>query len=242
MPSVTWQHLLHDTALRMSALVGSLKTDITTTYDTAVLTNANFKSAAWPFNSFRDALVMAVSDFSWAIADTGGHPWRPHVGASITAGLATGVQMPSVAINTKDIIGVFGAVFDSSDNHPLTEQPLDVVRRANQESTWRTYPVYWFKIDGGFIYHTRPFVEVECCTLSQADLLTGFLANTPIPLPDVLRPALMARAVSVLTKDQAFIEQAATFRTYSDEALNRIRSGLITLPNKTLPTPTVTTT
>lgn len=237
--SLTYQQMLHDVAIRLNALVGTNKTTIAATYDVATLNATHFKSADWPFNSFRDAQIMAVADFSWAIADTGGHPWRSTVGPSVTPGLASGVAPPAEAANSVPIIGVWGAVRDSADNLPLTEQPLDLIRRINQEP-WRTYPVYYFKFDGDSIYHTRPFVEIECCTYSQDAQLTIWNSGTgAIPLPEVLRPALAARAISILTKDGAFADQAAVYREYSNDALTRIRAGLTTLPSKTLPSPTM---
>lgn len=237
---LTYQHILHDVAIRLSALSGTSVFDINATYNIANLASTNFKSADWPFGSFRDSILMAVGDFVWAIADTGGHPWRAGFPA-VTAPVATGVDMPSIATNNKEIVGVWGAVYDSTDNTPLTEQPLEVIRRANQ-STWRTYPLYYFKFDGNRIHHTRPFVEVECCTFSLADQITLWNANGFVPLPSVLRLALGARALALMTKDGAWESQARIYADYADAALARIRMGLTTLPAKTLPSPTVSAT
>lgn len=246
MSEVTYQDLLHDTAIRLNALVGTQKAIITATYNTAALTDANFKSADWPFGAFRDAILMAVADYAWAIADTGSHPWRAAL-SSLTPVLSGGDALPGTVTITdpdtlaeieRQVIGVWGAVTDVGNSQPLTEQPLDLIRRVVL-SDWRTYDVYWFKFDGGHIFHTRPSVLIECCAYSQAEQLAAFEANETIPLPDVLRPAIAARAVSLLTKDGAFADQAGIYKTYSDEALTRIRGGLTTLPAKTLPTPTI---
>lgn len=238
---LSYQHLLHDVAIRLSAITGTSVVNINLTYDMATLGATNLKSADWPFGSFRDSLIMAVEDFAWAIADTGGHPWRSSVGPSMTPPLASGAATPLLAANNKEIIGVWGSVFDSDDNTPLTEQPLDVVRRIRQE-TWRTYPTYYFKIDGDRIVHTRPFVKVECCTFSQADQLTQWSGPGLVPLPSVLRLAIVSRALSLMTKDGAWESQARIYADYADAALMRIRGGLTTLPNKTLPSPTVSAT
>lgn len=240
MINLTYQHLLHDVALRMNALVGGDVTAASTTYDNEVLDVSHFKSADWPFNSFRDAILMAVEDFSWAVADTGGHPWRA-LFASTTPPLPNHAELPTTSSSLREIIGIWGAVYDSTDDNELTEQPLDVIRRAAQE-TWRKYPLYYFKIDGGRITHTRQNVTIECCVFSQNDELTKWASNGKPSLPDVLRPAIMARAIALMTKDGAFEGQAAIYRGYSDEALARIRAGLTTLPAKTLPSPTVSQT
>jgi hypothetical protein len=237
MIDLTYQQILHDVALRLNALTGTSVGLVSATYDNANLNASHFKSADWPFNSFRDTIVMAVGDFAWTIADTGSHPWRASL-AAVTAPLATGVTLPSVAANNREIIGVLGSVRDSVSNIPLTEQPLDVIRRANQ-STWRTYPLYYFKIDGSSIEHTRPFVEVECCTYSHAEQLTLWNANGLMPLPSALRAAIGARAISLLTKDSAWESQARIYRDYSNDALTAIRGGLTTIPSKALPGPTM---
>lgn len=238
MISLTYQQVLHDVALRVSALVGTSVTTISATYDNAVLNATHFKSADWPFNSFRDAIIMAVSDYSWAIADTGGHPWRANFSTD-TAALADGTALPSTTPTNKEIIGVWGAVRDNVDHKPLTEKPLEIVRRAAQE-TWRTYPLYYFKMDSGHIYHTRTQVVVECCFYSQADQLTLFGANGAIPLPDALRLGLVSNTLATLTKDGAWESQARIYKDYDTEMKARIRAGLTTVPSKTLPSPTVT--
>lgn len=240
MINVRYQDLLHDVALRMNALVGGDVTAINTTYNVAVLNASHFKSVDWPFASFKAAILMAVADFAWAIADTGGHPWRSQLGA-LTTSLANQAALPSLSAAGREIIGAWGVVRDATSGIPLTEQPLDVVRRIVQE-TWRKYPLYFFKIDGNYIEHTRTNVVIECCTYSKTEQSTAFDANTEMLLPDVLQLPVVARTISIMTKDGAFEGQAALYRAYGDEALMRIRSGLTTLPAKTLPSPTVSQT
>lgn len=237
--SLTYQHLLHAVAIRTNALVGTQVATISATYDAANLTAANFKSADWPFNSFRDAILMAVEDFAWTIADTAGHPWRAYL-TDVTIPLAAGAIMPSLSVLGKPIIGAWGAVKDL-DGTVLTEQPLDVVRRIMKE-TWRIVPVYFYKFDGNTLLHTRPSVFVECCTFSRSEQLGVQLANGQVPLPDVLEPALVARALSLLHKDGAWANQAAVYRGYSDDAAMVIRKGLSTLPAKSLPSPSISVT
>lgn len=228
MINVTYQNLLHDVALRVSALAGSNVTQINASYDTAVLTAANFKSADWPFNSFRDAILMAMGEFAWAIADTSGHPWRQYL-RSQTGLLNTRVPLPVLSDANREIIGVFGTVFDSVDGIPLIEQPVDVVRRIVREA-WRTYPLYFYAFSGMRIEHTRGFVRIECCHYSRTVELANFNAGLQIPLPDPAQAGVMARAVSILTKDGAWESQARIYRDYSEEALKAIRLGATQLP------------
>lgn len=229
MLNVTYQNLLHDAAIRVSALVGSNKVDITATYDTAVLTAANFKSADWPFNSFRDAILMAMAEFAWAVADTPGHPWRQYLRGE-TVALSTNSFLPTVSSINREIIGVLGAVFDHTDGTTLIQQPVDVVLRINRETAWRVVPTYFYAFSGMLVHHTRVNVRIECCHYSNTVELASFNANSQIPLPDPIRAGVVARAVSILTKDGAWESQARIYRDYSEEALKAIRSGATELP------------
>jgi len=234
MIDLTYQHLLHQTAIRVNALVGSTVTNISTTYDTATLAAVNFKSADWPFNSFRDTLIMAVADFSLAIADTRGHVWRAYLSA-LTFDLPNHSAIPATASNGKEIIGVPGDVFDSADSTKLEPRPLDIIRRINQE-TWRVYQLYYYYIGSGLrIEHTRPNVKVECCTYSRSDQLTNWNGAGLVPLPSVLESAIVSRAISLMTKDGAFAEQAAIYRVYSNQAEANIGEAKTAMPEIKLP-------
>lgn len=234
MIDLSYQTLLRQTALRMNALVGVTVAEIAATYDTATLTAANFKSADWPFNSFRDTLLMAVADFSLAIADTSGHVWRTYL-ADVTEDLSNHDQLPLVSANNREIIGVPGDVFDSTDETKLEERPLDVVRRINQQD-WRTYPLYFFNIGNGLrIEHTRPAVKVECCSYSRAAQLVAWNTTGLVPLPSVLEPGIVSRAISLMVRDSSLVDQATLYRTYSEQALANIRAGSTQLPEVKLP-------
>lgn len=240
MPTVTYQDLLHETVLRMRALQGVQAATINPQYDIAVLTAANVKGADWPFYSYRAAILMAEQDFATTIANVGSHPWR-RVMAALTAAIANGGELPSSITvgSARDVIGIAGTVRDSADiTKVCTEQPLEVVRRAAQE-TWRVCPLYYFKIDGRYIYHTRANVVVECCVYSHAVQYAAFNANGAMLLPDVLQPAIVARAVSLMTSDEAFVTQAKVYRDYSNEQIEAIYKGLTTAPSKSLPNPTM---
>src|SRR5688500_13327839 len=125
MIDLSYQHLLHQVAIRMNALTGSHVTAIWLTYDKPVLGVNDFKSADWPINSFRDSIIMAVADFSLAIADTKGHVWRSYLEDETTA-LPNPTLIPHVSVTGLEIIGVPGDVFDAVDGTKLDEMPLDL--------------------------------------------------------------------------------------------------------------------
>lgn len=231
----SYQQLLHNVALRMSALAGTQKAQVEASYNTAVLSEANLKSADWPFGSLRDAVIMAIADFRWAVADTGSHPWRSWMSETISP-LAYGTGLPAKVGNAA-IIGVWGPVKDVATGIQLTEQPLEVIRRIRAE-TWRKYPLYYFKITDRLIEHTVAEVSVGCCVYDRDTELTGFDNNDPVTLPDVLELPITARAISLLTRDGAYVKQAAEYTAFADSALARIRAGFTTVTSKTMPGPT----
>jgi hypothetical protein len=231
--SLTYQQLLHDVALRMNALVGAQFAALQTTYTTTPLTQANFKSADWPFDSFRDAIIMAEETVAQAIASTPSHPWRAYLDSQ-SASLANGVALPSIDTSSNPIIGVYGGVVDTGDGKPCTRQPIEVVRRTVQE-TWRLYPLYIYATDGNRIYHSRPSVRLNVCKYNQTTQLTAFAANGNSVLPDAARSVIVAVAVSLMLKEKSNVDGAALYSTYAEAALREIRAGAIPVPTKPLP-------
>lgn len=234
--TVTYQQLLRDTAIRLSALVGSQKTTITATYDTATLTDAHFKSADWPFGAFRDAILMAEEDFAWAVADTANHPWRSGI-LSTTSSLADASNLPPVETGGRRIIGVLGAVYDATDGTECLQGELDEIMRVRRLQTAGvlTLPVYLYRLDGQRIRHTRTNVVIEVCYFDREVRLAAFNTNLNMLLSDVLEFPIVARAVSILTKETAFADQAAVYDRYATSALMRIRDGLTSVGNKAIP-------
>lgn len=239
--ATTYQQLLHSTALRANALVGSQAAALETTYATATLTSANFNSADFPFTSFRDAILQAEQDFVSAVGFTGEHSWRRSI-RGVTAALTSPSVLPLIDSNSKPVVGIWGAVYDSSDGTHLVEMPVDVItRRVRNANAHYVTPVYYYKIDGQRIIHTRTSVVLECCIYSRADQVTAYDANGNMLLPDPAEPGIVARALSFIFRDGVYAEQAAVWRQYSDEALMMIRSGVANIVPRSVPTPVTQT-
>lgn len=231
--SLAYQQLLRGVALRLNALVGSQVATLAASYDTATLTATQFKSADFPFNSFRDAIIMSVGEFAWAIADTANHPWRGVLPQTVSSNIANGGAVPTTGIGIPDYI------IDSTDFTQLTEQPLEVVQRIVRE-TWRLYGTYFYKILGKKVYHTRPLVNIAVLTFDRTTEVTAFNAAGNCVLPDVLEAAITARSLSNMLKNTELEDKAAVYRIYSDEALAAIRAGSTTVNPMPAPIPRAT--
>lgn len=227
--SVPYQQLLHDVGLRMNSLIGGQVAPLEATYATAVLTAANFKSADFPFTSFRDAILMAESQFAHAAAvshdehGTGNHTWRSSM-ADVTAALANGAVIPSTGSGGNSIIGAYGEVIDGTDGVLMTRKPLEYVRRIKAE-TWRTYPLHFYRIIGRRIFHTRTTAIIGVCVYNRVTQLAAWNAGGNMLLPDTAEPGIAALAVSLMTRDNAYAAQAAIYHTYAGEALVLVSAG-----------------
>ncbi len=223
--SCTYRTIEAEVGLRVNALVGATAATLETSYTTSPLTTSQFQSTIFNFTSFQDAILDAEGVLANAIAETGDHPWRQYI-ASTTANQANASTLPSTSTGSKPIIGIWGAVVDASDSTPCSQMPLDMVRRraANAATTY-VCPVYWYNIVGGRIEHTRTNVKVECCIYSRSDQATAFAAGN-ILLPDSLSGAYVAGALSVLMRDDEFVEQASKYADYFNSVLGSIRKGL----------------
>lgn len=237
--ATTYQQLLHSVGLRANALVGAQAAALETTYANTVLTSANFNSADFPFTSFRDAILQAEQDFVNAVAFTGEHPWK--VATSIcgtSSAVVSGAFLPIVDNAARPVVGLYGMIKDAADGIACVEMPMDVItRRVRNANSHYVTPVYYYKIDGQRIYHTRTGVVVDVTVYDRGAQVSSFNSNGNMLLPDPAEPGIVARALSFIFRDGVYAEQAAIWRQYSDEALIMIRSGIANIIPRSVPTP-----
>lgn len=237
--SLSYGTILRQAGLRLNALVGTTASALETTYSSST-DSSDFDSADFPFTSFVDACLSVEEKLATAIANVGNHPWRRLL-LSQTADIAHEALIPSTDSSSNTIIGVLGSVFDSSDGTALTEMSLDDIRIAVRNSnSWVLVPVYGYKIDGNRIHHTRTNIKIDVCTYNRTTRATaiGTLTNS-ILLPDVLEEAYVSGIVSMMVRDDAFMQQAQVYRAYLYETLQMIDKGLTSVPPKSIPGPTL---
>lgn len=236
---VSYSQIIRGIALRAGLLRGGSLPSLETSYASNPITAFDFTDVdAGTFQSTKDAALLAEEDFAQTIANVGNHPWRKLLGSQ-TAAIATGAEVPATNSGGTQIIGIYGSIRNSSSGIVCTEQPLEVVRRIAAE-TWRTYPLYYYKIDGTRIYHTRTNVVIDVCGYSRTAQAVALEANGSMLLPDVLEGALVARGMCYLyRKDLA--ADVGVYRQYADEVAQMIREGLTSVPSKSVPGPSMTT-
>jgi hypothetical protein len=152
---------------------------------------------------------------------------------STTAALANKADLPSVDINSEQIIGQYGSVYDASDGTVCRMKPVGPImrRNANPGGFFRV-SVYWYSMDDLRIYHTRTNVKADVCVYSRSVQSTAFDNDSNMLLPDSLADAIVCGAVGELVRDDEFMQQAQSYRSYYNEVENGIRNGLHSVPSK----------
>jgi hypothetical protein len=241
--SIPYHDIVASVALRINALADStLPDELQTAFTTRPLTSANFDSSIFPFDDIKGAVKKAVATFKLAIANKGGHPWRNYPGlASVTDFVNNGGDLPGQDENGLSIIGVWGTVFDATDNRRLIEAPLDQIMRSNALTTIYLLEQYKFKIDDQKLWHTRPIsrVKIKVCIYDGITEQEAIDNNDDMTLPDVLEPAVMSAAIGMLVRDDEFMGQAGMYAQYAGAWLDAIGSGLMSVVSKAIPGPSV---
>lgn len=226
--SVSYHNLVRQVAYNVGALRGARTQEIATSY-AAPITAVELNDTAPPLQVLFDVVLRAEQEFANVIATTGNHPWRTSLRA-FTANLADKALLPAVDSAGKDIIGVYGPVRDATDNTPLVEMPLAVVaRRVRNANNHYLISVYYYKIDGSIIRHTRTNVTVEVCSYDRTVQAIAVAADGVMVLPDTLEAALVDRATCLLNPKHN--------PEYANAMIGAIKAGLTSVPSRSAPLP-----
>lgn len=217
---------MRNVAVRINALTGATQpAELEAAYTIDPLTAGDvLGSAVFNFSAIRDAVLLSEQKLAQTIAETADHAWRAKL-ISQTNTLASGATLPSEDENGLSIIGLYGSVFDSTDNRTLFEQPAEVIeRRLATPALWKI-PVYHYAMRGDSITHTRTLVRIEVCVWDYLNQQTAIEANDDMLLPDVLEEAVICGAISMLVRDDEWLAQGSQYVAYFNETLAAIRGG-----------------
>ena len=222
--SVNYHDILAAVALRANALVGAKAAPLEATYITRPLTSADFQSSIFPFSDFRTAILSAEQKLAQTIANSNDESQRAYL-MSQTAGLVNGDLLPSADLTGAPIIGPYGAVVDGTDTSIVcTRQPVQIVRRFNANTALWSIPLYYFAFTGNRIEHTRSTVILECPVYDYGAQVTAFDADGDMVLADGLMEALICGGISMLIRDDEFMEQAKMYVTYFNNTLESFKT------------------
>ena len=197
----------------------------------AAYTAQTWKSARFPVESVRDALLNAVAHFAEVIAETANHPWRI-LFTGVTGSLADAAAIPST-VGGFPIIGVYGEVRDATDARHCTPKSVTYIERAKRLA----YDDYHFAIVGAKIRHTRTNVVMDVCRYDAATERTAAGAAGNMILPDTLEAAVVAYALANLVVTDEYQGQASYYAGFAGAVVDQIRSGMTSIDVTLKPAP-----
>ena len=224
----TYNDCLRQIAISVNAITGATPALLETSYSTVPLTSANFQSSILPFTSLKDKMLNSQGRIITAAAYQGDHPYRAYL-TSQTSALTYGLVIPSTdSGGTNQIIGVYGAVRDSSTGNILTKGNLSQIRaRVANPGTMFLVDTAQYAIDDRRIYHTTTSVVIDVVTYTRPDADSLTLTND-ILLPDDAVPAIVHGALEECIRDDEFVAQAQRFGSIAQQWMTTVlRTGSV---------------
>lgn len=175
--SVSWNKAKQKVANALGAVAGATAATADANYLGTISTSSVIGPDFTPA-MIEDALVAALGRIVEAIASTPLNPERAGFTTQTNA-LASGDLIPRTDSGGILILGVIGAVRDSSNSEVLELTDLDKVRSFARHSTtvYNGANLYWYALDGNRILHTRTNVVADVCTYTRP---TSFAGDVPI--------------------------------------------------------------
>jgi hypothetical protein len=219
--SITYAKVTQEVLNLLGAVLGATATTADTNYTASPTTSTVIGPDFLP-SQVQDAIVAAQGEIVEAIASTPLHPGRARFG-DVTSALANRAAIPRTGSGTgKLIIGVPGAVRDSSNSEILDRMPLNTVQTFNRFSSgiYSGSTKYWYAIYAGRIEHTRTNVLIDVCVYERP---TSFVGN--IDLDDEYEGGLVQGAVAKLAlKESLFSNLFQGANLQWQACLTRIRN------------------
>jgi hypothetical protein len=199
--SFSWDKAKQKVGNELGAVLGSNATQADANYSAPMTTGTVIGPDFTP-SMIEDALAGALGRIVEAIASTPLNPERAGF-TTQTVALASGDLIPRTdSGGTNKIVGVIGAVRDSSDDEVLELTDLDKVRSFARHSAtvYEGFDAYWYALDAQRIIHTRTEVEADVCTYTRPAAFTG-----DVPLDDWHESGLVKLAVAeIALKESMF--------------------------------------
>lgn len=215
-------------ALRTLQLQGTSQNALEVAYLTSLTT---LDGADVPVSGLIDAVVSTEAELAEIISSDKANPYRAaFYGRSDD--LASGDEVPSESDEGVKFIGIFSQVNDSVSNLPLTEQPIQAIRRFLRGSY--STAIYSYALYGGRIYHTRSSTNayIEGCvwdrTAARARFASG--ATSLSPLPTVLESTWVARTIAFLVHEGWLVQEASYYMQFAESGIAKLKGRNTDLP------------
>ena len=232
--SIAYQRIARAVALRADMFIDGDKAARETAYTTATVAT-QLDSALVPPSALKQDILAIEQEIAEIIANSTNAMYRAAL-AIQSANVASGGNVPTANGSSVPFIGTFDGVFDSADNTPMREMPLQVVLRrvANPNSTWKV-AVRYFAIEGTKIFHTTTNVYFRGCGWLYATQSAAYDANGNSLLPSVLEGLWVCKVLARLAQNGWFVPEAQWYQNLAAEqtaALIEGRAQMLALPDQ----------
>lgn len=223
---MSYHRVIAQVALKGNMLSGPVAASLATSYETLPLTQANFKSTNFSFQSMKDYLRVTENEIALAVANNEKHPWRSILADQTTA-LASGATIPAVGASGLPIIGLYGGVNDATNGKPLESNYTFGEIRAliDNPGSWRKLNVYEFAMIHPQIQHTRTTVKVDVCVWDSVDCGADIDADEALLFPEAEGAYVSGLGSKMGNLDPQFAALAGTFAPEFTAWLTALSAG-----------------
>lgn len=224
--AIPYSQILRMAGMKANAIAGITAANIDSNYQVTPITNTQLGSADFPFSAIKDALVSVLGRIIRRYASVPNHPFRAF-NLSQTGDIAHKGLIPSTDASSKPIVGVYGAIKDSSDGEVLTKMPVQIIAGIVENPNSQLKGSYYhYEIIDDRLHHTRTNAKIDVVTFSASDILANIPSGNA-PIPDACLDMAWTGLVSTLFVDDEFLGQAQMCGQYFENCLAEMKAGAV---------------
>jgi hypothetical protein len=227
-----YRSIIFQVALRSGQLEGADNATLEAAYTGAIASVLD--GGEVPQSAFKDIVLMIEAEIAHIVASDKQNPYRNELYGR-SGNLATNALIPTVSNASKEFIGMFDSINDTTDHTPLTEKPIQVVRDAAE--SFFNIELYHYHLSGQRIQHTRTNVYFEGCMWDRDTQETEYDALGDSPLPIVIAPTWIAGICANLTQYSGwFLTEAGYYQGIYQNGIAMLKNrelGAPVLPSQT---------
>lgn len=223
------KRVLAQVAIRSQQIAGTSQAALEANYNTANLATV-LDGGDIPYSAMRDTVLAAEAELAEIIANDIAHPYRDLL-AGRSADLESGDPVPTTSNGGIEFIGVFSGANDSDDDLPLIPGPMQEILRFQRTTPSRyTTDIRKYRIENGYLYHTREEAYLNGCVFSRAAALARFSSTDESPLPASLEATWIARSIELLASEGWLIAEGQYYAQVSATGIEKLKMRDPNLP------------
>jgi hypothetical protein len=212
-------------ALRSLQLQGTDQASLDASYVTGYTA---LDGAEVPATALVDSVVAIEGQLADLIGGDKQNPYRSNLYGR-SDDLASGEIIPTEDEDGIAFVGLFSQINSSDDDLPLTEQPIEVIRRFLRGSY--TTEIYNYSLQAGRFYHTRDRAYFEGCSWSRTQAYQRFGSGTLLsPIPIAYEPVWIAGTLAFLAQEGWFSSDGGYYAQLAAQGIAMIKNRETEMP------------